>query len=342
MLGRTTAVTLTALLLASCNTSPSAITATGSATVFPFTKAVGEAFVKKDKKQPMPEIAAVGTGEGARAFCKPVAGKAPDLLDASRRMTRVEFDACKAAGAGDLLELRIGLDGLALAGSAQGPKIALTSEDIYLALAANPKGKPNAAKTWHDVNPKLPAIPILVLGHPKGSGTREMFEALILRVGCLSATPEAAELLKNPDPSQFDLACLRVRTDGAYVEKGEDDTEIVAVLKQNPNALGLFGYSRLEQNASTLHAASINGVTPDAKTISSGQYPGARTLFLYVRKARLTEMPALKEFLKLYLQMAAPDGPLVKIGLVASPDSARRKALETLDNEYPLEANELS
>ncbi|MBB4840989.1 phosphate transport system substrate-binding protein [Sphingomonas kyeonggiensis] len=342
MLRRTSAVTLAALLLASCNTSPSAITATGSATVFPFTKAVGEAFVKKDKKQPMPEIAAVGTGEGARAFCKPVNGKAPDLLDASRRMTRVEFNACNAAGAGDILEIRIGLDGLALAGSVQGPKLELTSQDIYLALAANPRGKPNTAKTWHDVNARLPAIPILVLGHPKGSGTREMFEALILRVGCLAAMPQASELLKSPDPSQFDVACQRVRTDGAYVEKGEDDAEIVSALKQNPNALGLFGYARLEQNAAALRGVPIDGIAPDAKTISGGQYPGARTLFLYVRKARLKELPALKDFLKLYLEMAAPGGPLTAIGLVALPDGTRKKAAEALENEYPLEASELS
>jgi phosphate transport system substrate-binding protein len=342
MLRRSSAVTLAALLLASCNTSPTAITATGSATVFPFTKAVGEAFIKQDPKQPMPEVAAVGTGEGARAFCKPVNGKAPDLLDASRRMTRVEFNACTASGAGDILEIRIGLDGLAFAGSTQGPKLELTSQDIYLALAANPRGKPNTAKTWHDVNAKLPAIPILVLGHPKGSGTREMFEALILRVGCLAAMPEASELLKNPDPAQFDVACLRVRTDGAYVEKGEDDTEIVAALKQNPNALGLFGYSRLEQNATALRGVPIDGIAPEVKTISGGQYPGARTLFLYVRKARLKELPALKDFLKLYLQMAAPGGALTKIGLVALPDGTRKKAAETLENEYPLEANELS
>lgn len=342
MLRTTIAAAAAGLLLASCNASPSAITATGSATVFPFTKAVGEAFVKRDKKQPMPEVAAVGTGEGARAFCKPVNGKAPDLLDASRRMTRVEFNACSAAGAGDILEIRIGLDGLALAGSAQGPKLELSSQDIYLALAANPRGKPNTARTWHDVNTKLPAIPILVLGHPKGSGTREMFETLILRVGCLSAMPQAAELLKSPDPAQFDLACLRVRTDGAYVEKGEDDAEIVAALKQNPNALGLFGYARLEQNATALRGVPIDGVAPDAKTISGGQYPGARTLFLYVRKARLKELPALKDFLKLYLQMAAPGGPLTGIGLVPLPDGTRRKADEALENEYPLEAGELS
>lgn len=342
MLRRTSAVALSAMLLASCNTSPPAITATGSATVFPFTKAVGEAFVKTDKKQPMPEIAAVGTGEGARAFCKPVAGKAPDLLDASRRMTRVELNACRASSAGDIIEIRIGLDGLALAGSAQGPKLELTSQDIYLALAANPRGKPNTAKTWRDVNARLPAIPILVLGHPQGSGTREMFEALILRAGCLSAMPQAAELLKSADPSLFDIACLRIRTDGAYVEKGEDDAEIVSALKQNPNALGLFGYSRLEQNAAALHAVPINGITPDAKTISGGQYPGARTLFLYVRKARLMEMPALKDFLRLYLQMAAPGGPLARIGLVPLPESSRRKAAEALENEYALEANELS
>lgn len=335
-------MTLPALLLAACNTSPAPISVTGSATVFPFTRAVGEAFVKQDARQPMPEIASVGTGQGAQAFCKPVNGKAPDLLDASRRMTRNEFEACRTAGAGDLLEIRIGLDGLALAGALQGPRLELTSQDLYLALAANPRGKPNTAKTWADVNPKLPAIPILVLGHPAGSGTRDMFESLVMRVGCLAAMPEAAELMKSADPSLFDTACLRIRTDGPYVEKGENDAEIVAALKQNPNALGMFGYSRLEQNAATLRAVPINGVAPDARTIAGGQYPGARTLFLYVRKARLKEMPALKDFLRLYLKMATPDGPLVKIGLVALSDSARKKSVEEVEDEYPLEALELS
>lgn len=342
MLRGTLAVTLSAVLLAACNTSPSPISVTGSATVFPFTKAVGEAFVRQDAKQPMLQIASVGTGQGAQAFCKPVNGAAPDLLDASRRMARAEYNVCKAAGAGDLLEIRIGLDGLALAGAQQGPRLELTSKDLYLALAANPMGKPNTAKTWADVNPKLPAIPIRVIGHPRTSGTRDMFESLILRAGYLSAMPDAAELLKSPDPSQFEATCLRIRADGPYVEKGENDDEIVATLKQDPTALGLFGYSRLEQNASALRAVPINGVAPDAKTIAGGQYPGARTLFLYVRKARLEETPALKTFLQLYLKMAAPDGPLIKIGLVALSDSSRKNAADTLENEYPLEALELS
>lgn len=341
MFRRMTALGLAMLTLASCGT-PSPIRVTGSSTIYPFTKAVADAFVEKDSKQLPPVVESVGTGSGVTAFCQEAAEKAPDVLDASRRMTRAEYDRCNNNKVGEILELRIGLDGIALAESRQGPKLALTSKDLYLALAASPRGKPNTARTWRDVNPALPAIPIVVLGPPKSSGTHDMFVSLIMRAGCLAAMPEAGDLLKSSDPSQFDATCLKLRADGPYVEEGENDTEIVAALEKNPNAVGLFGYSYLAQNAAKLRAVPIDGALPDAATIAAGKYVGYRTLYLYVRKARLQAMPNLKAFLRLYLEMAAPDGPLAGIGLIPLGAGARKNSTDTLDKEFPLNPLELS
>ncbi|MDF7774572.1 substrate-binding domain-containing protein [Sphingomonas sp. AOB5] len=342
MLWRTSVLSLAMLALAACSENPEPIRVTGSSTVYPFTKSVAAAFVQKDAKHVAPAIESTGTGNGVHAFCKKDAEAPRDILDSSRRMTRAEFNECKANGVGDIIEVRIGLDGIALAESTDGPKLSLTSKDLYLALAANPRGKPNTAKNWSDVNPSLPAIPIQVLGPPRSSGTRDMFASLIMRSGCIAAMPEAEELLKNSDPAQFEAACLRIRADGPYVEVGENHAEIVAALEKSPKALGLIGYSYLEQNPTKLRAAPIDGIAPTAETIATGKYAACRPLYLYVKKSSLKFTPGLKDFLRLYIEMAAAGGPLVKIGLIAMSESSRKSSAETIENEYPLSALDLS
>ena len=160
MLSRAGVLTLATLALAGCSQGPSEIRATGSSTVFPFTKAVADAFVRGGEGRKAPVIASTGTGAGFQSFCQAGDAEAVDLVDASRRMTRGEFDKCRANEMGDIIEVPIGLDGVALAESAQGPKLALTRRDVFLALAAEPTGAANAAKTWRDVNPRLPAVAI--------------------------------------------------------------------------------------------------------------------------------------------------------------------------------------
>jgi phosphate transport system substrate-binding protein len=342
MAARLGLVMLAALALGSCDGGSSRqIRAIGSSTVYPFTKAVADAFVaaKSGRKEPL--IESTGTGAGVKRFCEGAGYEHADILNASRRMRRAEFDKCQANGVGDILEIPIGLDGIALAESNAGPKLQLSRKDIYLALAADPKGKPNAAKTWKDVNPKLPAIPILVMGPPSSSGTRDAFVELILEPGCIEAMPEAKELKTAADPALFDNACRRIRTDGAFAEKGEDDNLIVDGLKQNPNAIGLFGYSWLEENLNRLHGVPIDGIAPAYDVIASGKYPGVRTLYLYIKKRHVKAVPGLEDFLNLYTTMWAPGGPLAKHGLIALPQKVRDRSAEAIQLALPLDNSAL-
>lgn len=342
MLGRLGLLAFTTLTLVSCDgTSFRAINVVGSSTVLPFTKAVAAAFVAEDDSRRTPVIESTGTGGGMIRFCEGVGAKYPDIVNASRRMRATEFDTCQANGVKEIIEVPIGLDGIALAESNDGPKLALTRKDIYLALAANPMGKPNTARTWKDVNPALPATPIAVLGPPSTSGTRDAFVELILEPGCLAATPTAKDLKSNPDPALFEAACRTLRKDGPYAEKGEDDDLIVQGLSENRNAIGVVGFSYLEKNRSRLHGVPIEGVSPSYQDIANGKYPGVRGLYLYVKKRHLTAMPELQAFLKLYASMWGPGGPLTERGLIAAPDKVRRRAAEAIAIELPVKRSAL-
>jgi phosphate transport system substrate-binding protein len=334
MRARTGLLTLALLALASCNQAADPIRIIGSSTVYPFTTAVASAFVD-GKKGPAPMVESTGTVAGFETFCSVQGGA--DIADASRRMTLIEFRKCQANHVGDLLEIPIGLDGIAIVEANTGPKLALSRKDLYLALAANPMGKPNAAKSWKDVNPQLPAIPIKVIGPPMTSGTRDVFEQLILQPGCVEAMPAAKALLSDSDPSKLAHACHQIRSDGPYSERGEDYKPIVRQLQRDPNTLGVFGYSYLAQNAGKLHAVPIDGISPDTTTISGGKYPGMRTLYLYVKAQHLTSKPALQSFINLYASMWGPGGPLTKAGLVAMSDSARHHAADTIRHAVPLD-----
>jgi phosphate transport system substrate-binding protein len=342
MLGRLALIAFGTLALSACDgNSTREIRVVGSSTVYPFTTAVAEAFVNAKGGRKAPVVESIGSGAGIRRFCEGIGAQFPDIANASRRMTRNEYERCKANKVDEVIEVVIGLDGVALAESNQGPKLQLSKKDIYLALAANPMGKPNTARTWKDVNPALPAIPILVMGPPSTSGTRDAFVELMLEPGCLAADAAAEKLKAAADPAQFDMTCRRIRDDGPYVDKGENDNLIVQGLAQNPNALGIFGYSYLEENQSRLHGVPIDGVAPTYDTIANGHYPGARPLYLYVKKRHLKAVPGLKDFLTLYTTMWAPNGPLVKRGLIAAPDKMRERMAERVQLELPLDPAEL-
>lgn len=333
--------TVAALALASCGEDADPIRSAGSSTVYPFTTAVAAAFVQEKSGRKAPLVESTGTQAGIMRFCEGPGPDSFDIADASRRMKRVEYERCQKNGIGDIIEIPIGLDGLALAESNQGPKFQLTRKQIYLALAANPMGKPNTAKTWKDVDPKLPAIPIQLLGPPTTSGTRDAFVELILQMGCLEAMPEAKQLQTSGDPAVFDKTCRQLRTDGPYVTEGEDDNVIVRKLESSPNALGLFGYSYLEQNANRLRGVPIDGVAPTYDAIASGKYPGVRTLYLYVKKKHLKPKPELLDFLNTYASMWGPNGPLTKRGLIAMSEAGRKRSADAIKNEYVLDSSQL-
>ncbi len=335
MIKKLSIIAISTLALSACNDQAASggsggarqeIRVVGSSTVFPFAKAVAEAFQKADPARKNPVIESTGTGGGIEAFCAGVGAQTPDIANASRRIKKGEFETCQKNGVTDIIEIEVGIDGIAMAQSNKGASFKLTAAEVYRALAANPFGKPNTAKNWSDVNPALPNLPIAVFGPPKTSGTRDAFAELILEAGC--KTDAATKALKDSDKDKYEAICHDVRTDGAYKEQGENDNLIVQKLSANPNMVGVFGYSYMEENAGTVTPLSLDGVTPTSATIADGSYPGARSLFIYVKKQHIDKIPGIKEYLAEFISGGAKGGYLSKLGLIASPDATRQKATD--------------
>jgi phosphate transport system substrate-binding protein len=295
--------------------------AVGSSTVYHFAAAVAEETGKAGVKAP--KVEQNGTGAGMKLFCAGVGSQHPDIANASRRMKKSEFEDCVANKVDKIIEIQVGLDGIAFAEGKDGPDMKLTPEDVYKALAANPFGKPNTAKNWNDVNAALPAIPIMVYGPPSTSGTRDALAELILTKGC--ETNAEMKALKDSDKDKHKKLCTEVREDGAYVDSGEQDNVIVKKISENPKAIGVFGFSYLEENMGTLKGIPMSGVAPTYASISDFSYPGARPLFIYVKQAHLNAVKGLKEFVAQWPKMWGPDGALKKKGMVIAPDDVRKK-----------------
>ncbi len=315
-------------LVAACggaqNSSRDQVRAVGSSTVYPFAKVVADSLAKSNSAFKSPIIESTGTGAGMKLFCAGAGPQFPDIENASRRMKKSEYDECAKNGVKDVVEIQVGLDGIAFAEAQGGPGLALTPLDVYKALAANPFGKPNTAKTWKDVNPAYPAEPILVYGPPSTSGTRDALKELILTKGC--DTDAAMKALKDSDKAKHDAVCGEVRSDGAYVDSGENDNLIVQKLEANPKAIGIFGFSYLEENSDKLKGLTMGGITPTYATIADFSYPGARPLYIYVKSAHLDAIKGLKEFVAEWAKSWGQDGILAKAGMVVAPAEVQAKS----------------
>jgi phosphate transport system substrate-binding protein len=337
------AVALAALSLASCGSQGDAgrdqIRAVGSSTVLPFAKAVAEEFAKSNAGMKAPIVEGNGTGGGMKLFCGGVGAQFPDIENASRRMKKSEFDDCQANGVKDITEIQVGLDGIAFASDKAGPDFKLTPLIIYKALAKNPFGKPQTAKNWNDVDPSLPAEPIMVYGPATVSGTRDALKELLLHKGC--ETDAATKALKDSDKKKFDAVCGDIRDDGAYADTSDNYNLIVQKLQANPKAVGIFGFSYLDENKDKLKGMTINGVTPSYETISSFTYPGARPLFIYVKKAHVSAIKGLKEYVAQWSQMWGKGGPLTKLGMIAAPDDVLAKSAKAVSEMPSLDGSEL-
>jgi phosphate transport system substrate-binding protein len=336
-------LSLTSLVLSACGGSPGgggardSAWAVGSSTVYHFAAAVAEDVGKTGVKAP--KVEQNGTGAGIKLFCAGIGAQHPDIANASRRIKKSEYEDCVKAGVDKIVEIQVGLDGIAFAEAAGGPNMKLTPVDVYKALAANPFGKPNTAKMWSDVNPALPVMPILVYGPPSTSGTRDGLKELILTKGCES--DPAMKDLKKADEAKHKKICGDVREDGAYVDSGEADNLIVQKISQNPKAIGIFGFSYLEENMKTLKGIPMSGVSPTYATISDFSYPGARPLYIYVKQAHLASVPGLKEFVGQWAKSWGPDGPLKKKGMVISPSEVLAKSAEIATNFTLMDASQL-
>ena len=315
--------------------------AVGSSTVYPFAKLAAERVARANPKLGTPIIESTGTGGGFKLFCSGIGERFPDISNASRRMKASEAKQCAAAGVKDVTEIQIGIDGIAFATARQTPLSGVTTRDIYMALAKAPFGKPNKAKTWKDVNAKLPAIPIRVYGPPPTSGTRDALTELILTAGC--ETNSGMKALAKTNKDKHKAICTTVREDGAFIEAGENDNLIVQKLAGNPNTVGIFGYSFLEENASKLKGISINGVQPTYDSISSFKYPGARPLYIYVKNAHVKAIPAIRAFVAELTKESAigPNGYMRSHGLVAAPAPVRAKSQQAARTLTPVKFAEL-
>ena len=303
----------------------------GSSTVYPFATVVAERFGRAGKFK-TPKVEATGSGGGLKLFCSGVGMDTPDVANASRRIKQKEVDVCRNNGVTDIVEVQVGYDGIVLAGSKKAPEMELTLKQIYLALARdvpNPNGSesfvPNPHKKWSDVDPSLPAASIEVLGPPPTSGTRDAFVELALEGGCKKFAWIKA--MKKQDKQAYKARCHTIREDGAYVEAGENDNLIVQKLSVNPNARGVFGFSFLDQNLDTMRAATVDGVAPTFDAIASGEYPVARSLYFYVKKAHVGKVPGLAEYVEEFISEAASgaEGYLADKGMIPLSDAERKK-----------------
>ena len=303
----------------------------GSSTVYPFATVVAEQFGKSTSFK-TPKIESTGSGGGLKLFCAGVGVEHPDITNASRAIKKSEYDTCMANGVKEIVEVKIGYDGIVMANSKKAAPLKLTRKDIFLALAKDvpdPNGGeklvPNPYKTWKDVNPALPAKSIEVLGPPPTSGTRDAFVELAMERRCQDISLDQG--LGKTDKNKYKATCHTVREDGAYVEAGENDNLIVQKLEANPNALGIFGFSFLDQNMDKIQGSFVDGVQPEFDAIADGKYPVSRPLFFYVKKAHVDVIPGMKEYLNEFTSEKAwgPDGYLTEKGMIPMPDAERTK-----------------
>jgi len=308
----------------------------GSSTVFPFTTAVAETFGRNSAFK-TPVVESTGTGGGMKLFCSGVGPQHPDLTNASRRIKKSEFDTCGANGVTAITELKIGFDGIVLASAKGGKPLALTREQIWLGLAeqvpVDGKLAANPYQKWSDIDKSLPAVEIEVLGPPPTSGTRDAFVELVMDEGCKAFK----EIKALPEKDQK-KACQQIREDGAFVEAGENDNLIVQKLAANKTAVGIFGYSFLDQNGDKLQAAKIAGVAPTFEAIAEGKYPVSRALYVYVKTAHVGVIPGIKEFIAEYTSDRAfgADGYLSDKGLIPLPEKDRLSVRSVANNLLPL------
>jgi phosphate transport system substrate-binding protein len=340
-----------ALALAGCGEGPTGsgggqgaarqqIRIVGSSTVYPFSRAVAERFAQGNSGFAAPIVESTGTGAGLQQFCSGVGPNFADVANASRRIKASEIELCNRNGVRQIIEIPVGIDGLALIESATRPtNFRLTVRDVYAALAANPFGRPQTARTWRDVNPSLPAVPIRVYGPPPTSGTRDSFAELILDKGC--NTDPAMVALKEEDEDRHKQTCTQLREDGAYIEAGENDNLLVQRVSENEGAVGVLGYSFLEENAQRVRGIPLGGITPTAATIADFTYPGARKLYVYVKGEHLGVIPGLREFLTAWTQGWGPGGYLSQHGLIPLPDADRSAAQQAVQNPRPITAADL-
>ncbi len=313
----------------------------GSSTVYPFATVVAETFGNKTEFK-TPKIESTGSGGGLKLFCSGTGVDTPDITNASRRIKASEVELCASNGVENITEVQIGFDGIAIANAKSGQDFSLTRRDLFLALAKEVPGAndgelvENSAQTWQDVNPDLPAIAIEVLGPPPTSGTRDAFVELAMEGGC--KTFDWIKALKKEDKSKYKELCHTIREDGAFIEAGENDNLIVQKLEKNPDALGIFGFSFLDQNSDKVKGAMVDGAEITFENIADGSYPVSRPLYFYVKSAHVGKIPGIAEFIAEFTDEDTwgEEGYLTDKGLIPLSEELREEVGEAANSLQPL------
>jgi phosphate transport system substrate-binding protein len=319
----------------------------GSSTVFPYTQAVAEEFAKKGGTAPTVE--STGTGGGMKIFCQGIGEEHPDITGASRAMKKSEFELCDKNGVKDVTEVLLGYDGLSLANSRKGKKMDLTKAQIYQALSAkvpvDGKLVDNPYKKWSDIDKSLPEIDIVAYGPPPTSGTRDAFVELVFHYVCKKGKlpfwkTKSEEMDKGDFKKMYKADCTAMRTDGPFIEAGENDNLIVQRLDADANAVGIFGYSFLFENQDKLQPLLVGGVAPSMDTIASGDYGISRPLFVYIKNPHRKVIKGMDDFIKEYVSAEAmgEGGYLSERGLVVLGADELKKSQDAALNGKPMTA----
>ena len=323
-------------------TSRDQINVVGSSTVYPFSTVVAENFGNKTGIK-VPKIESTGSGGGMKLFCKGLGTGHPDITNASRRIKKNEFNQCKENGI-DVVEIKVGYDGIVIANSKKAKLLNLTKRQIFLALAKQvPEGNKeggslvdNPNKKWSDIDPNLPNKKIEVLGPPPTSGTRDAFNELAIEGGC--KTFPKLKAIKKQDKKKYKAICRAVREDGAFIEAGENDNLIVQKLVENENAFGVFGFSFLIENEDKIQGSTVDGMTPTMETIADKSYGESRPLYFYVKLAHVDVIPGIREFLAEYTSEDSwgPGGYLEERGMIPMPENEREFFKKNAEEIIPL------
>lgn len=318
------------------------ISIVGSSTVYPFSTVAAERFGRTTSFK-TPKIESTGSGGGLKLFCSGVGVQYPDITNSSRRVRQSEVDLCAENGILEIVEVKLGYDGIVLANIKGGFDFTLTRTQLFLALAKQvPDGKsgalvPNPHQSWADIDQTLPDLAIEVLGPPPTSGTRDAFLELVMDEGC-----EAFDVIAALESNARAIACHTMREDGAFIEAGENDNLIVQKLEANPSAVGIFGFSFLDQNRDKVQGSFIDGVEPEFESIADGSYPVSRPLYSYVKKAHVGDIPGIEEFLAELMSEAASGefGYLSERGLIPLPEAERQTVVAAVQSLQPLSLSE--
>ena len=312
----------------------------GSSTVYPFSTKVAQEF--KNKTGYNVVVESTGSGGGHKLFCEGVGASTPDVTNSSRRQKKSEFDRCGDNGVANVVEVKIGFDGIVVANAIDSSAMDMSLKDVYLAFAKNiPTSdtdctlQANPYTTWSEINADLPDVKIEAYGPPPTSGTRDAFVEIAMEGGAKSI--ECLAALSKADKDAFKTASHTLREDGRWIDAGENDNALVQTLVNTPTAVGVFGYSFLDQNGDKIRGAHIGGVAPTFENIAAGDYAVSRSLYFYLKADHEGVIPGLQDYALEFTseEASGPGGYLEEIGLVPLPDAERMAVRAAVENMTP-------